>query len=577
MNLPLILRCCWLLTGMCAMVVGAAQTNIRMTNLEADAVLRGMYNPADYAATQVIGHPDSIAQRIQDGVSPDSLRAYLERLTSFGNRNTNADTVSTTFGIGAARRWAHDQFARIGQENDGRLLAGYLQFDRLICSTSQHRNVVAVLPGADTSAKGFVLIEAHLDSRCAVTCDGLCSAQGADDNGSGSAMVIELARVMSAFTYRRTVVFMLTIAEEQGLFGAEALSDYCRQEDIPIHAVLNNDVVGGILCGNTSSPPSCPGAGNIDSLNLRLFSFGGFNSPHKQLARYNKLQYKEVLLPRVAVPMTLHIMSAEDRTGRGGDHIPFRQGGFAAMRFTSANEHGNAAVGPGYTDHQHTSADSLGVDTDLDGEIDSLWVDFGYLARNTAINANAAAMIGIGPETPDFTVSLLNNTTAMVTLLTQLQYGQYRVAIRTVGNDWDSVYTITGPVDTIYGLPTATTIVFSVAAMDGDAVESLFSHEIVQTPTGLDPSLPAHLLPNRPNPFDEATRITVMMDAPMTYAEAYIRITDMGGKEIERIPITLEATMNEVLFQHGYHATGVYLYSLVIDGKVWATGKMVME
>ncbi len=568
----------WLLLfGLILGVQANAQLNISMTNPVADAVLRGNYSPAQFAASQVIRHPDSIAARIQAQVSADSLRAYVEQLTAFGNRNTNADTVSSTIGIGAARRWAHSQFSRISQANDNRLLTGYLQFDRLICTTPQHRNVVAVLPGSDTSAKGFVLIEAHLDSRCAAVCDSLCSAQGADDNASGVALVMELARVMSAFTYRRTVVFMLTIAEEQGLFGAEALSDYCRQMDIPIHAVINNDVVGGIICGQTSSPPSCPGAGDIDSLNLRLFSFGGFNSPNKQLARFNKLQYIEVLRPHVAVPMTLHIMSAEDRTGRGGDHIPFRQGGFTAMRFTSANEHGNAAINVGYTDHQHTSADSLGVDTDLDGDIDSLWLDFNYLARNTAVNAVAAAMIGIGPETPDFAVNLLPNNSAVIDILSQLQYGTYRVGIRTASNDWDSVYTITGPQDTITGLPSAQTVIFSVASMDGDEVESLFSAEIFQSLTGVTAAMPAHLLPNRPNPFDEVTRISVQMDAPLTYTEAHIRVTDMQGHEIQQIPITLEAQINEVMFQHGYHASGTYLYSLVVDGQVLATGRMVME
>ena len=122
---------------------------------------------------------------------------------------------------------------------------------------------------------------------------------------------------------------------------------------IPIIAVLNNDVIGGIICGETTSPPSCPDLNHVDSTQVRLFSAGLNNSPHKQLARFNKLEYEEELADLMPVPMTLTIMSGEDRAGRGGDHIPFRQQGFAAMRFCPANEHGNANVNdPDYSDLQ---------------------------------------------------------------------------------------------------------------------------------------------------------------------------------------------------------------------------------
>src|SRR5690606_11032803 len=120
------------------------------------------------------------------------------------------------------------------------------------------------------------------------------------------------------------------------------------------------------------SPPSCPGFNHIDSTQVRLFSFGAFNSPNKALSRYIKMQYRQRLQALTAVPMLITIMSAEDRTGRGGDHFPFRQRGYPAMRFTSANEHGNADVSdPEYHYRQHTSGDLLGEDTDGDGELDT--------------------------------------------------------------------------------------------------------------------------------------------------------------------------------------------------------------
>ena len=240
-----------------------------------------------------------------------------------------------------------------------------------------------------------------MDSRCEDNCDIHCPAHGMEDNGSGVALVIELARVMSRYVFDHTIVFMTVTGEEQGLAGSNAFSDYALAQGLAIKAVFNNDIVGGIICGETSSPPSCPGLNHIDSTQVRLFSHGGFNSPHKALSRFIKLEYQEMIRPLSAVPMLLTIMSAEDRTGRGSDHIPFRENGYYAMRFCSANEHGNADVSdPEYHDRQHTTNDILGVDTDGDLEIDSFFVDFNYLARNTIINGNSAAMAALGPETP---------------------------------------------------------------------------------------------------------------------------------------------------------------------------------
>lgn len=556
-----------------------SQTNIHFTNPTMDSVVRGLYNPADYAASSVIAQPDSIAIGLQDRVSPDSLKNFLTSLTAFGNRNTGADTVSNTFGIGAARRWCHGKFQGFSAVNENRLLTGYLEFDRTICSLGKHRNVVAVLPGTDPSPDGLVVLEGHLDSRCDGACDVLCIAPGADDNGSGSVLVLELARVMSRYTFDETVLFMLTIGEEQGLFGAEAMAEYCVAEGIPIKAVLNHDIVGGIYCGNSASPPGCPGVGDVDSLNVRLFSQGGYNSAHKQLARYVKLEYWEMLQPIVEVPMSINIMTGEDRVGRGGDHIPFRLNGFKAIRQTSANEHGDGSPNANYDDRQHTSSDSLGIDLDNDGTVDSFYVDFNYLARNARINGNAAAMIATGPPSPtNFSATAVPGGIAL-DIQAPVSYPAYRMAIRTVDNDWDSVFTFSNAVDTIWGL--SGTVVLSVAVVDAEGVESLFSYETnvsVPLSTGeAAASTGLHLLPNRPNPFDEQTTIGVKVSSPVDFQEAYILITDLNGKTVQEIPLTLEADINEVNFYHGFHASGTYIYSLVVDGAVVDSRRMVME
>lgn len=561
-------------------VCGFAQTNIHLTNGTAAQVLGGNYDPAFYQASQVITDNDAIIAGINQQVSPDSLKSYILKMSTFQNRNTGSDTVSATTGIGAARRWAYGKFQEFSAQSENRLLPSYLQFDQLICTQAQHRNILAVLPGADTSDHRIIVLEGHIDSRCSDECDPLCIAQGIEDNASGTALVLELARVMSRYTFKHTLVFMLTIGEEQGLYGGNALAQYAVDNDLPVKAVFNNDVIGGVICGETSSPPSCPGVNDVDSLQVRLFSYGGFNSLHKQLARYTKLQYKEELMPIVSVPMLISVMSAEDRTGRGGDHIPFRQKGFTAIRFTSANEHGDASNGSGYTDRQHTSDDILGIDTNTDGEIDSFFVDFNYLARNAVINGTASATAAIGPGEIDFTLAATMDAGIEITINSPEAYPQYRVGLRTTGNDWDSVYTFTSATDTIFPAP-ATVYFLSVAAVDANGVESLFSREVLisGTQVGLEEvgeeSRELELLQNKPNPFDEVTIIAVKVKQPKNYKKAQIVIRDMQGKVLEELPISLDKEINEVNYEHGYGKTGVYTYTLVVDGKEIGSKRMI--
>jgi hypothetical protein len=275
--------------------------------------------------------------------------------------------------------------------------------------------------------------------------------------------------------------------------------------------------------------------------------------------------------------MGIHIMTDEDRTGRGGDHIPFRQHNYPAMRFTCANEHGDASNGPAYTDRQHTSTDILGVDTDSDLIIDSFFVNFPYLARNAVINGNALGMAAISPKTPDFTLTSNNPTELVINITDQQQYLHYRIAIRTTTNDWDSVYTFTGSTTQTLTVAPGLYIV-SVASVDSKNVESLFSKELMVT-TGINDvqatDQPIALLQNSPNPFDEATMISVSVSKVTSYKTAFISITDIAGKEVKRIPIALKTGINEVVYEHGYNMAGTFTYTLVIDGKSLQSKRMV--
>lgn len=558
-----------------------AQTNFSLSHPQAFEVLKGNYNPADYAASLPITDPMTVAQGIAGAVSPDSLRAYITRLSQFGTRNSGSDTVSNSAGIGASRRWIEQQFRQFSQANEDRLLTGMFWFDQNICGKGRHANPVAILPGTNPANNGIILIEGHFDSRCDVLCDINCAAEGVEDNATGTALVMELARVMSQFSFPNTLVFMATTAEEQGLFGAAAFAQFAQTNTIPIRAVLNNDVIGGVICGETSSSPSCPGLNHIDSTSVRLFSSGSFNSPHKQLARYIKLQYKEHLLPTASVPMSIRIMSPEDRSGRGGDHIPFRERGFPAMRFTAANEHGDASNGPNYDDRQHTSDDILGVDTDGDLVIDSFFVQFNYLARNAVINGNAAASAARAVPTPVITTVTRSGGTCFVSWTDPANVGVYRVALRSLTNDWDTVFTVSGALEGLFPCNAVGSVFVSMAAVDADGVESLFTGEKIAIVSGTNEPQTTYsenhlkLLPNRPNPFDEATWISYWADEKPQYQRAIVRVTDREGRIRMEQPVDINAGMNEVLYVHGYGASGLLTCTLLMDGKALDSRQMV--
>ncbi|MEZ5059092.1 MAG: M28 family peptidase [Saprospiraceae bacterium] len=560
-----------------------SQTNIKVTNTDAAAVLAGNFMPSDYLNGGEESNPKTIIAAIQNGVHPDSLKKNIIHLAGFRNRNTGSDTVSTTEGMGAARRWVYREFQRYSAENGLRLIPSYLQFDRDVCGMGHHRNIMAVLPGTDAENHGVVLIEGHMDSRCEDNCDVNCVAEGVEDNATGTALVMELARVMSKFAYKHTIVFMVTTGEEQGLIGATAFADYCFDNNVPIKAVLNNDVIGGIICGKTSSPPSCPGENEIDSTQVRLFSSGSLFSKHKQLARYIKLEYQEELLNQVEVPMMLTIMSSEDRAGRGGDHIPFRIKNFAAMRFTSANEHGDGAPDPDYTDRQHTMDDILGADTDNDGEVDSFFVDFNYLARNAVINGNAAACIAQGNPVPEFETSF-GNGNVIIDVADGLNYDSYRVAVRSRENDFDTIYTFQGNDNFLFPIPASgTTFLFvSVAGVDANGIESCFTAEVRPTLSGTkEPEENTYdsleLLQNIPNPFDEATYITYNVKESFKGRKGWLVIRDLNGKEIKRERADLNPGFHEILYTHGYNATGTFIYSIEIDGQIVASRSMIFN
>lgn len=574
-------------------------TSITCTSPLALQAMKGQHDPVDYTASVVIDDHEEIICALRTAVAADSLKAYLGRVAGFGTRNTYSDTVSAVTGYGAARRWAFGKFEEFSAANEGRLIPAYLQFNYTNepqnCGSIQGlRNVMAVLPGSSTQGHKVVIIEAHLDSRCDDNCDPMCDANGAEDNGSGSALVLELARVMSRFTFKHTLVFLLVTGEEQGLFGSRAMAQFCTAQGIGIKGVLNNDIVGGILCGETASPPGCGVVNEVDSLQLRIFSHG----LTRGLARMVRLGYDEKLAEHVPVPMLVSVLDREDRVGRGSDHIPFRQLGYQSVRFTAANEHGDGDPnGEGYDDRQHTSDDILGLDMDGDAVIDTFFVDFNYLARNTVINGMSATLLAHGPEIPAW--SLLDEPTGLRVQITGgSDWSAYRIGVRGLSSTqaFDGLYRTTETSFLVPGLTGNQGYYVSLAGIDAQGITSIFSLEQIRVNDVATPTMPIDDLPYRlqcmpigigeanagavrpltiaPDPFIGHTRLDWRLPTGMRVRDAWLIITDAQGRELERRRLDVSDSNGTLNHAHR-HGAGLFLCRLVADGRVITTARMI--
>jgi len=567
-------------------ILAIGQANITLSNPEAQQILFGNYNPANYTPSVIINHPDTLLHGIVNEVSKDTLISYLLKIDSYHNRNTGSDTISENNGIGAVRRWIYKKYREYRASCEDRLVASYMDFDISVCGQSHHRNVIAVLPGLDTTDKEIMVIEGHFDTRCEGACDTSCYSPGMEDNGSGTVLVMELARIMSQYAFNHTIIFASVTGEDQGLYGAKALSAYLKNNNVPIRAVFNNDVIGGIICGQTSSPPGCPGLNAIDSTHVRIFSYSQYNdtawnSPHKQLARYIRLHQEERINPLLSTPMMVDIIIYEDRIGRSGDQIPFRQKGYTSLRFCSKNEHGNGAGIP--PDRQHTTGDIIGLDTTIppDAVIDSFFVDPNYLRRNIIMNGVNLGLLAIAPPspTPEFTLS---GDTVCITLHdADTVYKHYRVGVRSRHSGtlyFDSVFTFTNTVKlTIPGLFSGSNRYLSVANVK-DNVESLFCAEYLLLPVGIgsnsmkDWGIMMHQ--NRPNPFTEKTEILIEASDYVGIKNAVMLINDITGRNIRSIPLEISPGKNQLTIQKEGLAKGMYTYSLLNSNRIVSVGKM---
>ena len=362
-----------------------------------------------YAQTIVKRDPE-IESMVKE-INADSLKANMYKLVSFGSRNTLSTRGNATNGIGAASQWVLSKFKSYAKQSNGRLTAiidtvTYLADGNRVNRPILLGNVVATLKGTDTSDHRLFIMSGHMDSRVTKVMDSTSDAPGADDDGSGTIAVMECARVMSKHSFPATIIFVTLTGEEQGLLGANFMAKKAKKEKWAIEAVLNNDIMGSNnsnetnIIENTKLRVFSEGLSVLDTgkVALQIRSLGLENDGRsRQLARYIK-EVGERYIDNLQIMMVYR----NDRFLRGGDHTPFVENGFAAVRFTEMNENYNRQ-------HQDLRTENGIVFGDTPEHI-----DFDYLLKNSGVNLSNLANLAKAPAVPEevkIDVKNLTNTT----------------------------------------------------------------------------------------------------------------------------------------------------------------------
>ena len=348
-------------------------------------------------AQSIINRDPAIEQMVKE-ISPDSLKAYIETMVSFGTRNTLSIQTDKRRGIGAARNYVLRKFNEYAQFSGGRLSAiidtTTLQPDKRRVDTSLLLgNVVATLKGTDPTDDRIFIITGHLDNMRTNVMDRTGDAPGANDDASGTATVMECARIMSKRSFAATIIFMAVSGEEQGLLGSNFMAAKSRKANVNIEAVLNNDIMGS----NNSNETNI-----INNTQVRVFSEGmpayeleknakairqlGLENDGKsrQLARYVK-----EIGERYVDNLEIKMIYRNDRFLRGGDHTPFVENGYAAIRVTEMNEN--------YTRQHQDVRKENGIQY---GDLPE-FIDYEYLRKNTGMNLSTLANLAKAPAMPE--------------------------------------------------------------------------------------------------------------------------------------------------------------------------------
>lgn len=373
---------------------------------------------------QTVIKPDLQISKMVDEVSAKNIEATVRKLVSFKSRNTLSDTTSKTTGIGAARNWIKAEMEKYAATSGGRMKVEFDTFTQpaggRFDKPTVLKNVLAILKGTDPNDSRIYMVSGHYDSRVNDVMNANAFEPGAVDDASGTALSMEVARVMSTRNFPSTIIFMAVAGEEQGLNGSTNVAKRAKAENWNIDAMLNNDIVGNTygmetgLKDNRSirvfseGVPSTAIPSRTDTLAARragiainsLVGNGGENdSPSRQLARYTK-----EIGERYVAQLDVKMIYRRDRFLRGGDQTSFLQQGFTAVRFTEMNEDFNRQ-------HQDVRKEN-GIDY---GDVPDA-ADYDYIQKVSRMNLSVLANLAIAPAEPQnvgVITSGLTNKTAL--------------------------------------------------------------------------------------------------------------------------------------------------------------------
>jgi Peptidase family M28 len=408
--------------------------------------------PAKARPTQArLQRPSPEVRAVLGEIRARRIERSIRRLAGFGTRHTLSSQTDPVRGIGAARDWIFRQLQRSAAASQGRMTVAKQSFVQPPGPRNPDpvtvTNLVATLRGTQpASADRVYVVSGHYDSRCTDVLNFTCDAPGADDDASGVAAVLELARVMAKRRFDATIVFMAVAGEEQGLFGSTYFAEQAKASGTDIEGMFTNDIIGS----------STGDEGQRNPFTVRLFSegvptsetpaqaglrrsIGGENDgPSRQLARYAK-----EVGENSATGMRVRLIWRRDRYLRGGDHIPFLEQGYPAARFTEPVE--NFA-------HQHQD---VRVENGMQFGDLLRFVDFAYTARVARVNGAALANLALAPTAPKqatiVTARLTNDTDLTWKANPEPDIASYEVVWR---ESTDPLWTHTIPVGNV----TATTI-----------------------------------------------------------------------------------------------------------------------
>jgi len=403
-------------------------------------------------------------------ISPSKIEATVQRLVQFGTRHTLSSQTDPVRGIGAATAWVLGQMQAIAATSAGAMTVQKQSFVQPISSRipvpTTITNVIATLQGTASSQRCYV-VTGHLDSRVTDVLNFTSDAPGADDDASGVAVVLELARLFATRQFPGTLVFATVAGEEQGLYGSAYMAQQLKAAGADVQGMFSNDIVGASQAWDGTRPDphtvrlfveGIPTAATASDIAI-MQSVGGENDgATHQLARF-----VTEAAPRELTDMNVRVIWRRDRYLRGSDHISFQAQGYPAARFTEPREN---------FDHEHQ--DTQVVNGTQFGDLIE-FVDFGYIARVAAVNGAALWALATGPGTPKNlqihttpppTFSGINTTTLTWAASTEPDLAGYQVMLReTTAADWTGAIDV-GNVTTVTLDIAKDNLQFGVRAVD---------------------------------------------------------------------------------------------------------------